>query len=71
MFPLDVDVVEVVEAAVTAEADVLMEDPVTKKIIIHNLNLKSMNEPNLDDCALKTLVGGVMKIHWRYIFFST
>ena len=47
MFPLDVvDVVEVVEAAVTAEADVLMEDPVTKKII-HNLNLKSMNEPNL------------------------
>ena len=70
MFPLDVDVVEVVEAAVTAEADVLMEDPVTKKII-HNLNLKSMNEPNLDDCALKTLVGGVMKIHWRYIFFST
>ena len=69
MFPVDVDV-EVVEAAVTAEADVLMEDPVTKKII-HNLNLKSMNEPNLDDCALKTLVGGVMKIHWRYIFFST
>ena len=30
MFPVDVDV-EVVEAAVTAEADVLMEDPVTKK----------------------------------------
>ena len=30
MFPVDVDV-EVVEAAVTAEADVLMEDPVTKR----------------------------------------